>query len=66
MRLSEHERRVLAELDADLTSSDPRFARRFGPGAAPALHPAALPSAAPPRPRLRVLGLLRLLRHRWD
>ncbi len=58
MRLSEHERRVLAELEGNLMDSDPRFARRLAGEPGPALRPSRLPSGAPPRPRrmLRLLG----------
>jgi hypothetical protein len=32
MRLSEHEQRVLAELEGALTADDPRFMQQFAPG----------------------------------
>lgn len=49
MRLSEHERRVLTELEADLAASDRRFVRRFSRAPMRVLGSTALPpSPAPP------------------
>lgn len=55
MRLSEHERRVLAELEENLMASDPRFVRRFGQR--PDLGPGSTPRL--PQPRLPEYGRVR-------
>jgi hypothetical protein len=54
MRLSQHERRLLAELEQALTQEDPRFVQQF----------AAPPTAAPSPPARGLRRLLRLLTRR--
>jgi hypothetical protein len=54
MRLSQHERRMLAELEQALTQEDPRFVQQF----------AAPPTAATSPPARGLRRLLRLLTRR--
>lgn len=60
MRLSEHEQRVLAEIEAGLVSADPRFVRQFGQRSDPGL------GSTPRLPeRGRVRRALSVLVHWW-
>lgn len=61
MRLSEHERRVLAEPEESLMASDRRFVRRFGQRSGSALRPPG--PARCPHGRLR--RTLSVLVHWW-
>jgi hypothetical protein len=54
MRLSQHERRALADLERALTQEDPRFVQQF----------AVPPAAATSRPARGLRRLLRLLARR--